>query len=287
MRAARLAPAKLNLFLHVGQLQADGYHPIASWMAFADIGDTLTLSPAEAWSFEVGGPFAAEIGPGENLVEQAARRLFERAGAAPGGRLALDKQLPVAAGLGGGSSDAAAALRLLNEALPQPLPEPALVEIAAALGADGPACLAAQPVLATGWGERLQPAPETPPLSVVLVNPRRPSSTGAVYAAYDAGRPAKADMPRLPARFDDARGVAAALAAMRNDLEGPAGRLESAILDVLAALRARPETLLARMSGSGATCFALCEDEASSAALADALAAARPDWWVVPARLKK
>jgi 4-diphosphocytidyl-2-C-methyl-D-erythritol kinase len=219
---ARLAPAKVNLFLHVGPLQADGYHPLASWMVFADVGDELRLEPAPSWSFEARGPFAPNLGDGENLVEAAARKLFERADiAAPPLKLVLDKRLPVAAGLGGGSSDAGAALRLLDAELPTPLATTDLTAIAAELGADGPACLQAASVVALGRGDRLQPAPRMAPLPAVLVNPRKPSFTGAVYRAYDGGAPAEADLPAMPEAFAAPAEVAAWLGARRNDLEAP------------------------------------------------------------------
>lgn len=277
------APAKVNLFLHVGPVQPDGYHPIASWMVFADLGDTLALEPAQAWSFAVEGPFAAGVGDGENLVQSAARRLFARAGTPPAPlRLTLTKMLPVAAGLGGGSADAGAALRLLNAALPAPLPQAELLAIAGELGADGPACLLARPVLASGRGDALAAAPESPPLPAVFVNPRRPSPTGAVYRAYDAGSFAEADPPRLPRRFEGPAEVAAALRSTRNDLEAPAAALEPEIGAVLAALRGRPEVLLARMSGSGATCFGLCATAEQAGWISASLQRDRPDWWVRP-----
>ena len=286
MRRTALAPAKVNLFLHVGPVGADGYHPVASWMVFADIGDTLTLEDADRWSFAVDGPFAAEIGSGENLVERAALRMFERAGCEPpAARLTLTKTLPVAAGLGGGSSDAGAALRLLNGVLPDPLPDGELLAIAAELGADGPACLQARPVLATGRGDVLAPAPATPPLSAVLVNPRRASSTAAVYRAYDAGPVAAADTPALPAAYASAVDVAQSLGVLRNDLEAPSVALEPAIGRVLQRLRGREESLLARMSGSGATCFALCACDREAQALARALEMLEPTWWIAPCTL--
>ena len=282
MTRARLAPAKVNLFLHVGPLQADGYHPLASWMVFADVGDELRLEPAPSWSFEARGPFAPDLGDGENLVEAAARKLFERADiAAPPLKLVLDKRLPVAAGLGGGSSDAGAALRLLNAELPTPLATTDLTAIAAELGADGPACLQAASVVALGRGDRLQPAPRMAPLPAVLVNPRKPSFTGAVYRAYDGGAPAEADLPAMPEAFAAPAEVAAWLGARRNDLEAPALSLEPEIGDVLEWLRTQPETLFARMSGSGATCFVLCREVPEAESLAARLAADRPEWWGV------
>lgn len=255
-------------------------------MVFADVGDTLEIMPAPAWSFQVGGEMAEAIGAGENLVARAARLLFERAGVEPPAlQLHLDKALPVAAGLGGGSSDAGAALRLLNATLSEPLPPHQLEAIAAELGADGPACLRARSVLATGIGADLQPAPETPPLPAVLVNPLRPSPTGPVYWAYDAGPAKEADLPSFPGAFPTPKAVASALAATRNDLEPPAIALEPEIAAVLAALDGQPESLLARMSGSGATCFALCADGASADRLAGRLSHSQPGWWVRPCRL--
>lgn len=286
-RIRERAAAKVNLFLHVGPVQPDGYHPIASWMVFADLGDILALEPADAWSFRVDGPFGDEIGPGENLVEKAARLLFHRAGTeSPRLRLTLTKALPVAAGLGGGSSDAGAALRLLNSALPAPLPHAQLMSIAAELGADGPACLIGRPVLATGRGEVLAPAPTIPPLAAVLVNPARPSSTGAVYRAYDAESVRAADTPELPPHLHSTEAVAAILASTRNDLESPAVAQEPAIGDVLDRLRSQPEALLARMSGSGATCFALCRCDLEAQALAARLRALEPGWWTQPCALE-
>ena len=265
----------------MGPVRDDGYHPVASWMVFADVGDALEIAPADAWTLEVEGEMADAIGTGENLVSRAARLLFARAGVpTPALRLRLTKALPVAAGLGGGSSDGGAALRLLNARLPRPLPPDKLEAVAAELGADGPACLHARPVLVTGAGERLAAAPRTPSLPAVLVNPRRPSPTGAVYRAYDHGPVANAELPTLPTNFDTPAQLASALARTRNDLQGPATRLEPAIAAVLEVLSGQTETLLARMSGSGATCFALCADSSAAESLAARIARLRPDWWV-------
>lgn len=283
---AELAPAKVNLFLHVGPVGPDGYHPVASWMVFADIGDRLVAAPAPVWSFVVDGPFGAEIGPGPNLAEEAAHAFFRRAGLPPPAlRLTLAKLLPVAAGLGGGSSDAGAMLRLLNRIAGRPLPRSALLEIAADLGADGPACLMAGPALGRGRGDHLEPAPSTPALAAVLVNPGRPSPTGAVYRAYDAGRVGEADMPALPPRLDTPAAVVEALASTRNDLQPPAMALEPSIAAVLARLETQPESLLARMSGSGATCFALCACDTDARSLAHRLRSTEPRWWTAPCKL--
>lgn len=284
--ASALAPAKVNLFLHVGPPAADGYHPLASLVAFADVGDRVALQIASAPSFAVEGPFAAALaGETDNLVTRALARF---ASVAQRPDLAfcavLDKQLPVAAGLGGGSSDAGAALRLANRLAGEVLSPEALEAIAAALGADGPMCLRAEAAWATGRGDALQPETRLPPLAAVLVNPGAPSPTGAVYRAYDAAVTGAADLPQPPAEWSVA-GVIAWLAAQRNDLEAPAVRLEPRIGEALAAVRADPGVALARMSGSGATVFGLCPDAGTAEAVAGRLKAAHPDWWITPCGL--
>jgi 4-diphosphocytidyl-2-C-methyl-D-erythritol kinase len=282
---AAFAPAKVNLFLHVGPPRPDGFHPLCSLMAFADLGDRLRLEPG-APGFAVEGPFAADLeplAPGDNLV---ARALAAVTGGRPlPGRLVLEKRLPVASGLGGGSADAGAALRLARRALALDLDDAALEAAALSLGSDGPACLWGRPVVAEGRGEKLSPALGLPLVHAVLANPRVACPTGAVYRAYDAGPRQAADRPALPARFEDVAALAAFLGVCRNDLEPPAAALVPAVAETLARLRARPEALIARLSGSGATCFALCADEAAARGLAATLAAERPDWWIVPCRL--
>lgn len=284
--ATALAPAKVNLFLHVGPPASDGYHPLASLVAFADVGDTVTLQAADAPVFAVEGPFAAALaGETDNLVTRALAH-FAVAANRPDLAFAarLDKRLPVAAGLGGGSSDAGAALRLANALTSRPLDEPALEAVAGTLGADGPMCLRAETAWATGRGDVLQPEPRLPALAAVLVNPGAPSPTGAVYRAYDADVTGAADLPAPPADWRVA-GVIAWLAALRNDLEVPAVRLEPRIGAALAAVRADPGVALARMSGSGATVFGLCPEPAAAAAAAARLQAAHPGWWVTACRL--
>lgn len=284
--ATAVAPAKVNLFLHVGPPASDGYHPLASLVAFADVGDTVTLQVADAPAFAVEGPFAAALaGETDNLVTRALAH-FSIAANRPDLAFAagLDKRLPVAAGLGGGSSDAGAALRLANALTSRPLDEPALEAVAGTLGADGPMCLRAETAWATGRGDVLQPEPRLPALAAVLVNPGVPSPTGAVYRAYDADVTGAADLPAPPADWRVA-GVIAWLAALRNDLEIPAVRLESRIGAALAAVRADPGVALARMSGSGATVFGLCPEPAAAAAAAARLQAAHPGWWVTACRL--
>ena len=282
MTNTAFAAAKVNLYLHVAPPTPDGYHPIASLMAFADLGDTVSAAPAGVLSMTIDGPFGHGLSAGpDNLVLRAAAALLERAGRTDAGAaLVLTKALPIAAGLGGGSSDAGAALRLINALLGLGLDEAALEDVAAGIGADGAACLRGRMLVAEGRGERLSPAPAMPPLPAVLVNPGVPSPTGPVYRAYDAsGAPGRADRADHGS-FSTVRDVAAWLAETRNDLEPPALALEPRIGEALEALRAEPEALFVRMSGSGATCFALCEDRAAAEALADRLAAGHPGWWV-------
>ncbi len=288
MAAQAFAPAKINLFLHVGAPAADGYHPLCSLMVFADVGDRVTIHDADALSFHIQGPFAgALVAEADNLVMRAARALLAKArGPQPPMGLSLEKLLPVAAGLGGGSSDAGAALRLVREALGMAVSDAELEAVAASLGADGPACLWGRPVLAEGRGERLTPAPGLPVLEAVLVNPRVAVSTPAVYGAFDvAGAFGDVEPPWLPDAFESVVEVAAWARTMRNDLEAPAVSLAPQVGDVLATLADEPETLLARMSGSGATCFALCGSDIEADALADRVGQMQPRWWVKRCRL--
>ncbi len=289
MRLSAFAPAKVNLFLHVGGPDAEGYHPISSLMVFADVGDQVMIQPNDAPAFETTGPFGADIPAGDdNLVLRAARAFHVKLGGpVPPYRLILDKRLPIAAGLGGGSSDAGAALKLLRDALAPQFSDDDLEPLAAGLGADGAACLRAVALMAEGRGEALSPAPALPPLHAVLVNPGVPSPTGAVYRAYDAAvHPDGAARPFMPSRLETAEEAAGWLAvATRNDLEVPAAALQPLIGEALDVLRDQPESLLVRMSGSGATCFALCAGDIEAETLAERIEAVRPDWWVRRCRL--
>ena len=288
MARTAFAPAKVNLFLHVGAPGADGYHPLCSLMAFADLGDRLTVQPAGALELQVTGPFAVGApASADNLVLRAARALLARAGGPVElASLVLDKQLPVAAGLGGGSSDAGAALRLLREALGVALDDAALQAVAAELGADGAACLWGRPVLAQGRGEQLSPAPALPVLDAVLVNPGVPVSTPEVYRRLDAsGRFGEIVPPPMPEAFEDALELAGWLGAQRNDLEDPAIAVAPEVGTVLETLAGERETLLARVSGSGGTCFAICAGDIEAEGLAERIEAMAPNWWVRRCRL--
>jgi len=292
MEVERLAPAKVNLFLHVGPLGADGYHPICSLVTFADVGDVVRLRPAPENSFSIEGPFADALAGDEagNLVARARDLALARfRGAPPAVALTLDKRLPIAAGLGGGSSDAAATLMLIGERFGWDWVgegEARLEALAARLGADAPMCLNARAVIAEGRGDELSSPMAFPDLDAVLINPRVPSPTGAVYRAYDeAGVRGGADAPDWPGLLKTPQALASFLGRTRNDLEAPAISLQPAIGAALATLRARSQTLFARMSGSGATCFGLCAGESERHDLARAIAGAHPDWWVQPCRL--
>lgn len=281
-----LAPAKVNLFLHVGPLDADGYHPLASLVVFADVGDSLAIEAADRLSLAVTGPFAAGLGgQDDNLVVRALRALGELTGTGPPAlEVTLDKRMPIAAGLGGGSSDAGAALKLARDALGLDLEDQALADIAAVIGADGPMCLHARTAWAEGRGDRLDFEPRLPSLPALLVNPGLPSPTGAVYRAYDAGPARTADRPDAPSDWS-LSGVIDWLAAQRNDLQPPAVALEPQIGEALAATAALPGVRLTRMSGSGATVFALFNDAEAARRAGETLRRARPGWWIVPARL--
>jgi 4-diphosphocytidyl-2-C-methyl-D-erythritol kinase len=272
------APAKVNLYLHVTGRRADSYHLIDSLVAFADIGDRVVARPAPALSLEVGGPEAASLaGEGEaNLVLRAARLLADHTGIAAGAALRLEKHLPVAAGIGGGSSDAAAALRALCTLWRVAIDDQSLSRLGAQLGADVPVCLHARAAWVGGIGERIKLASPLPDAGILLANPRIALPTAAVFAARrglfgEAGR--FAPMP------EHAQGLARALLPLRNELTDAAIGVVPEIAAVLAALGRLPGALLVRMSGSGATCFALFADCAAAERARAALAAAEPRWW--------
>lgn len=278
-----LAPAKVNLFLHVGPVDADGYHPLASLVAFADVGDRVSVAPSDRLTLSVEGPFARALaGEADNLILRVLRRLGETAGnAGPALAVTLDKRLPVAAGLGGGSSDAGAALKLARDALGLALDDAALAAIAGAVGADGSMCLHARAAWAEGRGEQLAFEPALPPLPALLVNPGVPSPTGAAYRAFDAGPVAAADRPAPPPDWAPGA-VIDWLREQRNDLQAPAVALQPLIGEALADAAGLPGARLARMSGSGATVFALFDAPSDVTAAAERLRARRPGWWIAP-----
>jgi 4-diphosphocytidyl-2-C-methyl-D-erythritol kinase len=282
-----IAPAKINLYLHVGGLRRDRLHDLKSLFVFADGGDIVTAEPARDLSLSITGPFSAPLlrEPVEkNLVMRAARALRAAAGVSAGARITLDKRLPIAAGVGGGSADAAATLRALMKLWRVEIGEDALQKIAFALGADVPACLSRAPVLVSGAGELLAPAPNLPPLAVCLVNTRVAMPTGPVFRAFDAANPAP-QPPRDPA-FRDFSGIGAVrslLAKTRNDLEPFAVARAPSVARAIDALSATAGALPARMSGSGATVFALFSSRVSAGRAAQAMRGR--GWWSMEASL--
>jgi 4-diphosphocytidyl-2-C-methyl-D-erythritol kinase len=313
--------AKINLTLRVLGRRSDGYHELESLVAFAGVGDSLSLEPGPELGLSLAGPFGEGLAAEpDNLVLKAARALADERGPLRVGRFHLLKRLPLASGIGGGSADAAGALRLLARLNCIAENDPVLLSVAARIGADVPVCLASRARMMSGLGEVLGPPLALSPLFAVLVNPGVAVATASVFKALaapplppadpslraqrsnPAGRGETLDCFAEPvlglaegktrglAKTDNASGTAAsliaALCANPNDLESPARRLAPAIADVLQRLEALPGCRLARMSGSGATCFALFDDCRESAAAAKALARAQPGWWVKPTLLR-
>lgn len=281
---AAFAAAKVNLDLAVLGRRADGYHLLESLVAFADVGDRLTLEPGRDLGLSITGPragaLAGEAADG-NLVIRAARALAERVPGLVSGHFVLEKHLPVASGIGGGSADAAAALRLLARANGLSLDDSHLVAAARATGADVPVCLAGRVCVMAGVGEVLSAAIKLPPIPAVLVNPGIPVETRAVFAALGLAPGAMRGEGRGGvSQSEDLASVVADLARRGNDLEPPAIALAPAIAQARSALAAAPGCRLARMSGSGATCFGLFASREEAREAADALAAAHPAWWV-------
>ena len=270
------APAKINLFLHVGARRADGFHPLQSLAVFTAMGDGLEIDTASELSLKIQGPFAKGLeGEGDNLVLRAARALSPQ-----GAKMTLTKNLPVASGIGGGSADAAAALRGLRRLWDLETSDDALQAIAAGLGSDIPACVLSAPCFMEGRGEILRAPQSMPRVPMLLVNPGVAVPTKDVFAALQTRSGVQMDLPR--GRFGDTADLLRFLETTRNDLEEPARRLQPVIGEVLAALGALPGALLARMSGSGATCFAIFPDDACCGRAAEILKKAHPDWWITP-----
>lgn len=276
-----LARAKVNLYLHVTGRRSDGYHELDSLFVRTDLADRLTLAPAAADRLTLSGPFAHALADAPiqgNLVMRALAAVRARCDSDQPLSVILEKNIPVAAGLGGGSADAAAALAGVAALLDADLDEVALARLAASLGADVPACLHETPLAVSGIGERLTPLESLPSFALLLVNPGVPLATAAVFAARRGGF-STAD-PMTVAK--DLDGLVEALSARRNDLEQAAIALAPQVGTVLELLAGLPQVRLARMSGSGATCFALCDDLAVARTLAAQVRRAQPSWWVAP-----
>jgi len=281
------ARAKVNLTLRVVGRRVDGYHDLESVVAFADCADQLGLLPAAELALKTTGPLADACGEvGDNLVLKAARLLAERVPGLKTGTFTLHKALPVAAGIGGGSADAAAALRLLARANSLPIDDARISEVARLTGADVPVCVPSQPCVMTGVGESLMPL-SLPKLPCVLVNPRVAVATKDVFGALGLRSGELlvgiADViqaivwPEAGASLEE---WVEAFAASSNDLEGPAMRIQPVIAEVISALNATDGAWLARMSGSGATCFAIYENTAEAGRAAEKISRDHPQWWV-------
>jgi 4-diphosphocytidyl-2-C-methyl-D-erythritol kinase len=272
------APAKVNLDLRITGRRPDGYHELDSVVVFTEWADRLTFTRYGRLALELSGPFAAALeDQSDNLVLRAARRLAQHAGCPPHARIALDKRIPVAAGLGGGSADAAATLRGLGRLWQLGLPDADLLPLALDLGADVPVCLRSGPARMRGIGERIEPI-ELPVLHLVLANPNHAVRTAQVFAGLGPIAPAPGPGASVP---DICADLLAWMHARGNDLEAPARRVAPVIGEVLALIGAQPGCRLARMSGSGATCFGVFDDPEAAARAARAIRGVRPSWWVI------
>jgi 4-diphosphocytidyl-2-C-methyl-D-erythritol kinase len=278
------APAKVNLTLAIHGRRADGYHELESLVAFARCGDRLSLLPGEPLGLRVSGPFAQAAGPtSDNLVLKGACALARRVPGLELGNFVLVKHLPVAAGVGGGSADAAAALRLLARANALDLADLRLADAAKATGADVPICLDPRPRIMRGIGEKLSDPLPLPRLAAVLVNPGVPVATREVFGALAAPCLSTPNATGRQAQIPPGREeLLAFLRARGNDLEAPAISIAPVIAEVLARLRAAPGCELARMSGSGGTCFGVFASEIVAMAAARDISAMNPPWWVCP-----
>ena len=280
---AEKAFAKVNLTLRILGRRPDGYHEIESLVAFADVGDRLTFTPGGEFTLTVGGPLAGHAGPDtDNLVLRAARALSRHVPGLKSGKFTLTKRLPAQAGLGGGSADAAAALRLLARANGLEAGDQRLMQAARETGADVPVCLDPRPRFMRGIGEILSEPVAIPRLFAVLVRPDVALATKDVFVALNApalsGGPAKG-LPAVPA---DKRTLIEFLNAGSNDLEPPATKIAPPVVAALTALRAQPSCVLARMSGSGSACFGIFDTRAAAADAACALGTRHKAWWVKP-----
>lgn len=284
-----LAPAKINLTLRISGRRADGLHELESLVAFAPFGDRLTFSPGGPLDLDVSGPMAEGAGPlADNLVLRAALALAERIEGLSLGRFTLHKELPSGAGLGGGSADAAAALRLIAKANGISIDDARVHDAARATGADIPVCVDPRPRIMRGIGEILSAPVKLPPLGILIVHPGFALPTGPVFKALGLapGEQFVASCPRQSEAADDGwqgagrEPLLAWLASQRNDLEAPAIAIAPAVADALGVIAGLAGCRLARMSGSGSACFGLFDDGDSAAAAAEQVAGARPSWWV-------
>jgi 4-diphosphocytidyl-2-C-methyl-D-erythritol kinase len=274
------APAKLNLYLHVLGQRSDGFHVLDSLVMFADVGDVVRVESGPTLTLAVAGPFADDLAatdPENNLVVRAARALARHGGLEAAATITLDKNLPVAAGIGGGSADAAATLHALNALWGLAASDAELAELGMEIGADVPACLVSQPLLMGGAGEQIELAPTTPALSLVLVGPNAPLSTAQVFGARQGTRSEHGRM--TPS--DSVQAFVQDLSGRHNDLQAAAVALRPVIGDALGSLEVEPGCMLARLSGSGSVCFGIFPSAEDAEIAAENIARHHPDWWVV------
>jgi len=284
-RVSLLAPAKVNLYLHLTGKRTDGYHFLDSLTAFASIGDAIRIEEAERFSFDVDGPFAPSLSENErensadssNIAVRAAIRLAEAARREPRLSLHLTKNLPPAAGIGGGSADAAAVVRGLISLWGLPSDAPYLVDLLRMLGADVPVCFHGRPARLRGIGEILDPVPALPVTPLVLINPRKACPTPEIFRQTRAAFKAPLIFPE---KFETVVSLAAFLNSTENALTDAALKIVPEIADCLSVLSDAEGCLLARMSGSGATCFGLFTSEPDALRCVQAIRADHPDWWV-------
>jgi 4-diphosphocytidyl-2-C-methyl-D-erythritol kinase len=281
MSVSVFAPAKINLTLEIGRPRADGLHPLQSVVVFADVGDVVTAEAADTLSLSVAGDFAADLdADDDNLVLRAARTLQRHVGRPElGARLYLAKHLPIASGIGGGSSDAAATLKALNALWDLELSLSYLRTVADELGADVPVCVPAAPAYMTGIGKSFLPI-SAPSFSAILINPLTPLPTPDVYRQFDRMDLGGAFAERTPPKWTSVADALAYISATGNTLEAPAQALLPALDEIAASLRAQPKVRYAALSGSGATMFALVRTRDHAEALAETWQRAHTDWWV-------
>jgi len=279
------APAKINLFLHLTRKKQDGYHALQSLVSFADIGDEINIKPAEQFSFSVKGPFARNFKEqekntaieGTNLAVKAARALSQAENKALNVDITLTKNLPLAAGIGGGSADAAAVIWGLQQLWETQKDVAYLLPMLTKLGADVPVCMRCQPTLVEGIGEKLLAAPDIPEIPILLINPLLPCPTEKTFLHHDA---AFKDKIKLPDQFIDIFDLVEFLRTTSNDLYEPAAQLVPEIGNVINALEASKDCLMARMTGSGASCFALFETMEQARIAEQEIMQENSDWWV-------
>lgn len=280
-----IAPAKINLFLHVGQKRADGFHDLESLVVFADVGDELSFEPAGELSLEIEGPYASALtGEADNLVLRAAKLFAQHAQVDANVKITLTKNLPVASGIGGGSSDAAATLRGLSRLNPGRLALAQLWNIGHDLGSDVPVCIMPASWWMTGRGERFATVDSFGMFDAVLINSGAPVATSAAYAGLRDSRGIGA--VKRPSRLNTVAALADYLAPAGNDLEAPARSLCPDVATEIVELK-KTDAMIARMSGSGATCFGLYADEVRARRAADTIKAEHPGWWVVATKLNR